>query len=486
MFELEEITVAQLKTAYASGVVSCHEVVQSYIDRIERFDAAGPGINSIITVNPAALDEAEVADARLRRTGLQRVLEGIPVILKDQIDCAGMPTTLGSVLFKDFFPDRDATVVTKLKEAGALILAKATLGELGAGDAHGTLYGSTRNPYDRDRTAGGSSGGPAAAMSCNFGTIAVGQEGFASIRRPASWNCTVGMRPTSGLVSRSGSYHGGPSVRGVLGPMTRSVEDLAVLLDVLVGYDPEDASTALSVGKTVPSYSEFLRPGTLRGARLGILRDSIGFMSEPSSSDFDTVDRSFEFAVQELTGAGAVVVDPTTIPNIRESFQHRYPVSNVAEATFAEYFGRNKKTPFATAAELDNAIAGLDLYHDKTRVVAGTVEEGKLNRERLFIALLKVMTDLKLDAIVHKSVEHQPTLIADGVNPPYVNQKGAPYINTFLEFASSITVPAGFTGDHLPTGITFLGRPYDEGRLIGLAFDYEQLTQHRTPPDLAV
>jgi Asp-tRNA(Asn)/Glu-tRNA(Gln) amidotransferase A subunit family amidase len=166
--------------------------VQRYLDRIAAFDKQGPALNSIITLNPEAPADAERLDAVLRSSGPVGPLHGVPVILKDQIDAAGMPTTLGSVLFSDFFPDRDAFVGEKLKRAGAIILAKATLGELGQGDTHGSLFGSTRNPYDLERTVGGSSGGPAAAMSANFGAVAVGQEALASIRRPAAWNAIVG------------------------------------------------------------------------------------------------------------------------------------------------------------------------------------------------------------------------------------------------------------------------------------------------------
>ncbi len=193
---------------------------------------------------PWPIGEAERLDAVFERSGFVGPLRGIPVIMKDQGDAKGMPTTLGSVLFKDYYPQRDAFVVERLKRAGAVILAKATLGELGGGDTHSSLFGSTRNPYDLERTAGGSSGGSAASVAANFCTVGIGQEGFASIRRPSTWNSICGMRPTAGLVSRSGVYAGWPSQAGSLGPMTRAVEDLAKLLDVMVGYDAEDPLTA--------------------------------------------------------------------------------------------------------------------------------------------------------------------------------------------------------------------------------------------------
>ena len=199
---------------------------------------------AIISLNPTVLDEADRLDAAFRTSGFVGPLHGIPVIMKDQADIKGMPTTLGSVLFKDYMPDRDCFVVAKLKKAGVVFIGKATLGELGGGDTHGSLFGSTRNVYDLERTAGGSSGGSGASVSANFCTVAVGQEGFASIRRPSIWNGVAGMRPTMGLVSRAGVYGGWPTINGSLGPMARTVTDLAKLLDSMVGYDPDDPVTA--------------------------------------------------------------------------------------------------------------------------------------------------------------------------------------------------------------------------------------------------
>ena len=225
-----------------------------------------------------------------------------------------MPTTLGSVVFKDIVPTRDAFVTAKLKKAGAIILAKVTLGEMGGGDSYGSLYGVSRNPYDPERTVGGSSGGTGAAVSANFATIGVGQEGFASIRRPSTWNSIVGMRPTPGLVSRAGVWAGWPSRRGSLGPMTRTVTDMAKLLDVMVGYDPDDPVTALGVGHAPKTYTDSLDRNGLKGARIGILREPMGYTTEPDSEDFKTVTTVFDKAVAELKAAGAVVVDPIVDP----------------------------------------------------------------------------------------------------------------------------------------------------------------------------
>src|ERR1700751_576024 len=257
-FKILEATIDDIRNAYKSGQLTCRQLVQMYLDRIEAFDQKGPAINSIITINSTALQEADRLDIAYKNSGPVGKLHGIPVVLKDQADVKGMPTTLGSVLFKNYYPDRDCFVVEKLKNAGAIILGKTTLGELGGGDTHGSLFGSTRNPYALDRTPGGSSGGSAASVAANFCAVGVGQEGFASIRRPSTWNSIIGMRPTAGLVSRGGVYAGSPSVAGSLGPMARTVTDLAKLSDVMVGYDPQDPVTARGVGHVPETFTKFL------------------------------------------------------------------------------------------------------------------------------------------------------------------------------------------------------------------------------------
>ena len=317
-FHLLEATIEDVHNAYKSGALTARQLVRLYLDRIEAYDKKGPHINAIITLNPDALRDADRLDAAFKNSGLTAPLHGIPIIVKDQFDVKGMPTTLGSILFKDYYPDKDAFVTEKLRKAGAIILGKTTLGELGGGDTHGSLFGSTRNPYALERTAGGSSGGTGAGVSSNFATLGVGQEGFASIRRPSTWNGIVGMRPTAGLVSRSGVFDGWPFVMGSLGPMARHVADLARLLDVMVGYDSDDPVTARGLGHIPESYTTFLDRNGLRGARLGVLRESIGFESDPNSPDFAKVTAAFERALGELRAAGATLVDPIVIPRLKE------------------------------------------------------------------------------------------------------------------------------------------------------------------------
>jgi amidase len=489
-FRLLEATIADIHNAYRSGRLTSHQLVQLYLDRIAAYDKKGPGVNAIITINPKALEEADRLDAAFKTSGFVGPLHGIPVILKDQMDAKGMPTTLGSILFKDYYPDRDAFVTEKLRKAGAIILAKGTLGELGGGDTFGSLFGFTRNPYALDRTAGGSSGGPGAGLAANFTTVAVGEEGFASIRRPSTWNSVVGMRPTAGLVSRGGMYDGWPEINGSLGPMARTVTDLAKLLDVLVGYDPEDPLTASGIGHVPGSYQKFLDKNGLKGVHIGVLRESMGVASEPGSEDFAKVTAVFDKAIAELKDSGAILVDPIVIPNLKGLLAKRAVGPTEVDEAFKVFFGRSAKSPFKSRQEMMRSpdFAKVVRYaQERMRASSDASRHYQylMARDELMINVLKVMADNKLDAIVYKSIEHQPTLIKDATNPPYVNTKGAPYLNTFLVFVPVIAVPAGFTSDNLPAGITFMGRPYDEGTLIKLAYAYEQATHHRRPPSTA-
>ena len=486
-FDVIETTIADIHAAYQSGQLTCRQLVQSYLDRIQAYDKNGPTINAIITINPDALKEAERLDAALKSAGIVGPLHGIPIIVKDQADAQGMPTTLGSVLFKDYYPDRDAFVVDKLKKAGAIILAKATLGELGGGDTHGSLFGSTKNPYALDRTAGGSSGGSGASVSANFCAAAVGQEGFASIRRPSTWNCVIGMRPTAGLVSRAGVYAGWPSVNGSLGPMARTVTDLTKLLDVMVGYDPDDPVTAHGVGHIPSSFGQFLDKNGLKGARIGVLRESMGYDAEPGSEDFNKVTEIFDRALLELKSAGAEIIDPIEIPYLKVFLAKRAGSFTDEEESFKNYLGRSKNPPYQSRRQaMDTPEFQKVVKRSRDRWSRSASDDAHYEylkaRTELMTLVLQVMADHRLDAIVHKSVEHQPTLIKDGVNPPFVDQKGAPHINTFLVYVPSVVVPAGFTRDGLPAGITFLGRPYDDGKMIKFAYAYEQVTYHRKPP----
>ena len=490
-FELVETSIDQIHEAYRSGELTCRQLVEMYLARINEFDQVGPELNAIITLNPDALVDADRLDAAQAAGGFVGPLHGIPVIVKDQCDALPMPTTLGSIILKDNFPDRDAFVVEKLRDAGAIVLGKSTLGEFAHGDTYGSLFGATKNPYDFLRTAGGSSGGSAASVASNFCTIAVGQEGYASICRPSSWNCVVGMRPTAGLVSRSGVYGGWPLINGTLGPMARNVSDLTKLLDVIVGYDPEDPVTAFGQNHVAEPFVSYLDKDGLKGSRIGILRESIGANSEPDSEDFRKVTEVFDKAVADIRASGAIVVDPIIIPDLKELLSLRATNSADEESSLERFMARSKNPPYRTRSEIMNSAEFSKVSkraRDQWNRKVSESEHYKFlkAREQLMTNLLNVMAIHNLDAICIKSVEHQSTYIEDGLNPPFVNHKGAHHLSTFLVFIPSVIVPAGFTSDHQPAGITFLGRPFEDGKMIKLAYAYEQATFHRKPPNLTI
>jgi amidase len=490
-FEIVEATVDDIHTAMKSGQLTARALVESYIARIEAQDKKGPGINSVIAINPAALAEADRLDAAFKKGGLTGPLHGIPILVKDEIDAAGMATTMGTLVFKNYVTPRDAFAVERLRKQGAIVLGKTTLSEYAAGDTYGSMFGATRNPYALDRTAGGSSGGSGAALAANFSTLTIGEETSSSIRRPAAWGAVTALRPTPGLISRSGMWDGYPSPVAQMGPMARTVRDLALMLDGMVGYDPEDPVSALGVGKHVGSYTQHLDKNGLKGARIGVLQESIGSASEPDSEDFKKVDAVFQKAVAELKAAGATVVDPIVIPDLKKLLAQRARDPDTGDVALKIYLGRNPNSPFKTredigkSPEMSKSIPPTKA-DQWTKPLAKTNKVAYANyvqaREQLMVNIANVMAANKLDAIVFKSTEHQPNLIKEAMFPPYKGTRGVVGLNTFLVFTSVISVPAGFTTDNIPIGMTFFGLEYSEPTLFKLAYAYEQATHHRKPP----
>jgi Asp-tRNA(Asn)/Glu-tRNA(Gln) amidotransferase A subunit family amidase len=487
-FHLLEATIDDIHNAYKSGQLTSRQLTQLYLNRIEAYDKQGPHINAIINLNPNALADADKLDAQFKASGFVGPLHGIPVVVKDQADAAGMPMTLGSVMLKDYVPDKDAFAVEKVRRAGAIILGKTTLGEFGGGDTYGSLFGISRNPYAPDRTVGGSSGGTGASLSANLTAVGIGEEGFASIRRPSTWNSVVGMRPTGGLISRTGMFAGWPSINGSLGPMARTVKDLATVLDAMAGYDSEDPLTALSVGHVPDTYTRFLDKNGLKGARIGVIRDLLGGGADPNAEDFKRVTEVFDKAIGEMKAAGAEIVDPLVVPNLRALLAKRMrdPVEN---ESFQVFFGRNSRAPYKTREEIVKSPdfakmfpATKDRIRDNFSTTRDQHYDSLVARDTLLINVLKAMADNKLDAIVHKSMESLPPRIIEKPYPTSAAAAGPPTMNTFLVYVPVLAMPAGFTSDDLPVGVTFQGRPFDEGTLIKLAYSFEQATHHRKPP----
>jgi amidase len=276
-FQLEETTIAAIHAAYRAGEVTCADLVDCYLARIEAYDKQGPAINSIVTVNARAAEEARALDVAFARSrNFKGPLHGIPVVVKDQVETAGIMTTFGSVIADDYVPEKDATVIANLRAAGAIILAKTTLPDFATSwFAYSSKSGTTKNPYDLARDPGGSSSGTGAAVAANFATVGIGEDTGGSIRVPSSFNSLVGLKVTPGLISRTGMS---PLVlfQDSAGPMCRTVSDVAALLEVLVGFDAEDPYTAAAVIAGKVKYTAYLDEAALKGATIGVVRQAFG------------------------------------------------------------------------------------------------------------------------------------------------------------------------------------------------------------------
>ena len=487
-FELVEATIEEAHSAMESGRITCRSLVQGYIDRIAAFDQTGPRLNAIQHLNERALEKADSLDTSMRSIGISGPLHCVPVLLKDQVETADMPTTYGSALFQDFVPDRDATITIRMREAGAIILAKTNMGEF-ASRYVGSAFGVIRNAYDPDRNPSGSSGGTATGIAANFGMVGIGEDTGGSVRGPAAVLNLVGLRPTLQLVSRHGMMPANPS-QDTMGPITRTVRDAAILLDVIAGYDPEDPITAYAVGRIPETYTASLGPDRLRGARIGVVRQPMDESADPSSDDYQKVKAVIDRAIRDLASLGAEVVDDLIVPeletvrNIGNSFE--------TERAMDDYLAEHPDAPITTLAEI--LLSGVVIPW-RARGMMGSVgkttdDPGYLEviqkRETLRQNVLSVMADQELDAIVYATFDHQPTLIAaDAETNPYPADEYGLGDNRGLSPAigfPALTVPAGFTTDLLPVGLEFLGRPFTEEMLLGFGYAYEQATQHRRPP----
>jgi amidase len=490
-FHLLDATIEDVHIALQSHQITCRQLVDMYLKRIEAYDKTGPRLNALQTINPRAAQEADQLDAALRSREPVGPLHCIPVLVKDEVEVTGMPTTYGSAVFKEFVPQRDATIVTKMKKAGAVILGKTNMGEYAAGYV-GSAFGVVRNAYDPARSPSGSSSGTGSGIAANFATIGIGEDTGGSIRGPAAMSSLVGLRPTVPLVSRYGMMPATPS-QDTLGPITRTVRDAAILLDVIAGYDPNDPVTAYSAGQIPHSYTEFLRKDGLLGARLGVIRDPMDPKTDVTSDDYRKVKAVMDKAISDLKMLGATVVDPVTIPELKDRVVKAFE-GNVFETEQAidAYLARQSNAPVKTLDEI--LLTGKVVPSRSNRLMRNvgksTSDAGFLQvlllKEETRQIVLKLMADNQLDALVYATFDQQPALIPpdaltnlkiEDLADPGNNRRLAP----ILAFPA-LTVPAGFTTDGLPVGIEFMGKSFAEPTLFKLGYAYEQGTHNRKPP----
>ncbi len=483
-FDVVEASISDIHEAMRDGRVTARQLVERYLARIEAYDRQGPFLNSLIVVSPGALARADSLDAAFHGTGgLTGPLHGIPVIVKDNYDTHDLPTTAGSLTLKGSMAPDDAIQVARIREAGGIVLAKSNMAEFAFSPYEtvgSMLPGYTRNPYDTRYVTAGSSGGTAAAVAASFGAVGLGTDTGNSIRGPSSHQALVGIRSTMGLTSRSGIV---PLYldRDVGGPIARTVADAARVLDVIAGSDPEDPVTAEADARRERSYTAHLRADGLRGARIGVVRA----LSNTDTSDPE-VEARFAQALRDLEAQGATLIDPAEIPGwdgimAGPLFCPRFRtdiegyLATLGEAapvkTLAEIRRRGDVHP-SIEARIDYFLRNADA--PDTEQCRRTAE----NAGRLRAAVHELMVGERLDALVYPTWSNPPRLIGD-LNTPDGNNSWQLSPPTGFP---AITVPMGWVRDHLPVGLQLLGDAWSEGRLIELAYAYEQATRHRHPP----
>jgi amidase len=487
-FSFVEATIADVHGAIRRRAMTCRAIVAGYLARIERYDKQGPAINAIVVVNPNALAVADSLDRRFAATrSLVGPMHCIPVIVKDNFETAGLQTTAGSLALRGWTPRQDATMVKRLLDAGAVVLAKSNMAELAFSPyetVSSILPGYTKNPYALDRVTAGSSGGTAAAVTASFGVVGLGTDTGNSIRGPSAHNALVGIRSTMGLTSRSGVVPLNLA-SDIAGPMTRTVTDAVAVFQVVAGHDASDPATEPSRDRALPEYARALQRDGLRGARIGVLPQA--YLTATTDSE---VVRVFARAVADLRKQGATVIDSVVIPEL-DSLRRTSRGCNPFKFDFEGYLAsRNDSTiPVKTLA----ALIRSNRFHPsvQVRLTAAQAESlppeqnpGCAARDRfrdgLRAAVLKAMDENRLDAFVYPTWSNPPRLIGD-LNTPHGdnNQLFSPSTGF-----PAITVPMGYTRRVLPAGLQFFGRPWSEETLIRLAYAYEQATRWRKQPRL--
>ena len=483
---VEEASIAQIRAALESGQLTCRGLVEQYLRRIEAYDKNGPALNAIVLVNPNALAEADDLDRRAKQGKPAGPLHCVPMIVKDNFETIGLQSANGSLALAGFVSTKDAFQVRRVKEAGALVLAKSNMAEWAFTPyetVSSILPGYTKNPYALDRVTAGSSGGTAAAIAASFGAVGLGSDTGNSIRGPSSHQALAGIRSTMGLTSRAGVM---PLnlLADIAGPMARTLEDAVAVFQVIVGEDPDDPITGAARGRPRENYAASLARDGLRGARIGVLRQAY----ERESTDQEIV-QVFMAAVDDLRRAGAVIVDPARVEgleNIRRP-QGLGPCMGFKYDINRYLASHGDKVPVKSLAE----IVKSGRFHPSVQRRLEQANDGFENgpespsckaeieyRDQVRASVSKLMDSQKLDALVYPTWSNPPRLIGD-LNTPHGDN--SQFFSPTTGFPA-IQVPMGHTRGVLPAGITFFGRAWSEATLIRLAYAYEQMTHHRRPP----
>jgi amidase len=485
-FRIEETTIAQIESALRDGSLTCRSLVEQYLARIDAYDKRGPAFNAIVITNPDALTIADDLDRRFRQSGAVGPLHCVPVLVKDNYETIDMPTTAGSLSLQGMKTGKDAFIVKRLRDAGAVMIAKSNMAEFAFSPietVNSILPGYTRNPYDTSRVTAGSSGGSAAGVAANFATIGLASDTGDSIRGPAAHQQLVGLRSTMGLVSRSGvvPLNLGADIAGVV---TRTVADTAAVLQVIAGSDAADPVTLTGRDHVSSSYAATLRADGLKGARLGVLHQAY---------DTPTLDPEvknvFAGAIGELRNLGADVVDPVAIADFDTLRRSQGGGCNQFKYDLNRYLlTLGDKAPMHSLDEIVKSrkfhpsiqvrLEGAQAADDVPGRSAGCVAREEF-RTTLRAAVVAMMDAQQLDALIYPTWSNPPRLIGDLNTPAGDNSQLFSPSTGF----PAITVPMGATrGAMLPAGLQFLGRAWTEPLILRLAYAYEQGTHHRRPP----
>ena len=509
-FRLQDATISDINQAFDSGALTSEQLVGLYLNRIAAYDDAGPAINSVITTNPDALNIARALDLERQISGPRSPLHGIPILFKDNHDTFDMPTTGGSAALVGSLPPDDAFVVNQLRDAGAIIFGKTEMDEFAiSGSGYSSLGGQTLNPYNLLRQSGGSSGGTGAAIATSFATLGTGSDTGGSIRTPCSFQGLVCMRSTRGLVSLDGIA---PFVlsRDMIGPMARSVEDVAIALGVMAEFDPNNpgiqtpiAAPPVELDKFYDDYTPFLDPDALNGARLGLVTNYLG---EENGVDPE-ITNLVEDALNVMEDLGAEVVEISFEDDFLETLSSVYGTAIAVEQELylEEYLTTLAPEYPKTLEELIAVLESPEIADSDTpSIITGTLEfaagqAGAEEAEYLEVAevlapflrktLIDELDSLNLDSFLFPTIDTFARPVRGLDDPTFVNPPGNPPARQVL-FASStglpdITVPQGFGSQNLPVTLSFTGRPYSESTLLGLAYSFEQATLFRKSPTLA-